>query len=94
MKKKEQLSWRYADLKNLIIGFLLGLCVMLVIAAANNSHTTKRYQCCSAGNESFAVFVIDTDTGQTWRFSRTDHYDFGTPKAPKSVRRSVTPIVE
>jgi hypothetical protein len=94
MQKKKQLSQRYGGLKNLIIGFLMGLCAMLVVAAANNSHSTGRYQCCSAGDESLSVFVIDTDTGQTWRLGRADYYDYGTPQAPKSVRRSVVPMSE
>jgi hypothetical protein len=41
-----------------------------------------------------AVFVIDTQTGHTWSLSRTDTYDFGTPQARKSIRRSITPIAE
>ena len=43
---------------------------------------------------SLAVFVIDTQTGQTWRMSRTDTYEFGTPQACKSVRRSQTPLID
>jgi hypothetical protein len=38
--------------------------------------------------------VIDTETGQTWRFSRIDTYNFGSPQGHKSIRRSITPMVE
>ena len=66
------------------------LCV--VIGAAGSKH--GRYQCCAAGNDNPAVFVIDTETGQTWRFSRIDTYNFGSPQGHKSIRRSITPMVE
>jgi hypothetical protein len=94
MQNKEQTSQICADLKNLIIGFLLGLCIMFAIAAASNNYSPGRYQCCHSGDDSLAVFVIDTETGQTWRLSRSDNYDFGTPNARKSIRRNVVPLVE
>ncbi len=93
MQKKEQMSQKFACVKNLIIGFLIGLCLMLAIAAASSNDTTSRYQCCSSGDDNFSVFIIDTVTGQTWRLGRTDYYDYGTPKVPKSVRRSIAPLV-
>lgn len=79
------------DFKNLAIGFLLGICLLLVIASANNGKY-GRYQSCSAGDNDQAVFVIDTQTGQTWRLGRTDTFDFGTPQQRKSERRSETPV--
>ena len=90
--KKHVQSW--TGLKNLVIGFLLGLCVMLAVAAtSSNDDRPGPYQCSAAGNDSFTVFVVNTQTGHTWRLGRNDHYDFGTPEARKSVRRSVTPLV-
>jgi hypothetical protein len=84
-----------SGLKNLVIGFLLGLCVMLAIAAASsNNNNSGTYQCCAAGDDSTAVFVIDTRTGQTWRLSRSDHYDYGTPQQRNSVRSSIVPQVK
>ena len=95
MQNKQQTRNRHAGFKNFVIGFLLGLCVMLAIAAASSNYEgSGQYQCCAAGDDSLAVFVIDTETGQTWRLGRTDHYDLGTPHSRKSVRRSVTPFVD
>ena len=87
----KRLNWNL-NFGSLAIGFLLALCLILVIGAAGSNH--GRYQCCAAGDDNLAVFVIDTETGQTWRFSRTDTYNFGTPQARKSIRRSITPMVE
>lgn len=92
--QKKLCNWN-VDFKNFIIGFLLGLCVTLAIAAASSIEgSTGRYQCCAAGDDSLTVFVIDTETGHTWRLSRTDNYDLGTPHTRKSVRQSVTPLVD
>ena len=89
--KKQRLNWNL-NFGSLAIGFLLALCLILVIGAAGSKH--GRYQCCAAGDDNLAVFVTDTETGQTWRFSRTDTYNFGSPQARKSIRRSITPMVE
>jgi len=95
MKGRRQTHGQNAGAKNLIIGLLLGICLTLAIAAASsNEGGPGQYQCCAADGDEFAVFVVDTQTGHTWRLSRADHYDFGTPQAPKSVRRSVTPLVD
>ncbi|OHB55151.1 MAG: hypothetical protein A2173_00250 [Planctomycetes bacterium RBG_13_44_8b] len=83
-----------AGIKNFIIGFLLGLCIMLAAAAASSDNTLGIYQCCSSGDGSTGVFVIDTRTGHTWRLDRSDHYDYGTPQQRKSVRKTVIPYVE
>jgi hypothetical protein len=91
--KKYKLSYNL-NLNSLIIGFLLAICLLLTIGAVGSSYNSPRYQCCAAGNEALAVFVIDTETGHTWRLSRTDMYDLGTPSAPKSVRRSIKPMFD
>lgn len=79
----------------LIIGFLLGVCLMLAAGAAGGSDDeVGQYQCCAVGDDSLAVFVVETSTGQTWRLSRTDNYDFGTPYSRKSLRRSITPMLD
>jgi hypothetical protein len=92
MEQKKQRLNSNLNFSSLVIGFLLALCLILVIGAAGNK--PGRYQCCAAGNDNLAVFVIDTETGQTWRLSRVDTYDFGTPQARKSIRGSITPMVE
>lgn len=95
MEHKKQRIKLNLNFGSLAIGFLLALCLALTIgAAANSNNGLGRYQCCPAGNNDIAVFVIDTETGQTWRLGRTDMYDFGTPKKRKSVKRSVTPLID
>ncbi|MDT8304012.1 MAG: hypothetical protein RQ760_21195 [Sedimentisphaerales bacterium] len=91
---KQVLHWNL-NLSSLTIGFLLALCLLLAVGASKSyDNNSQRYQCCAAGNETLAVFVIDTETGNTWRLSRNDMYDFGTPSAPKSIRRSIRPMVD
>ena len=81
------------NLSSLVIGFLLALFLFLTIGAVGSSYHSPRYHCCATGNDPLAVFVTDTETGHTWRLSRTDMYDFGTPTVPKSIRRSIKPML-
>ena len=91
---KQALHWNL-NLSSLVIGFLLALCLLLVVGAAGaNDGGSKRYQCSAAGNSDLAVFVIDTETGHTWRLSRNDMYDFGSPSEPRSIRRSIRPMID
>ena len=94
MERNKQVIRRNLNFSSLFIGFLLALCLFLIIGATNNNNNSQRYQCCSAGDEQLAVFVIETETGHTWRLSRTDIYDFGTPSEPRSIRRSIRPMVD
>ncbi|MHC4534733.1 MAG: hypothetical protein ACYS6K_12340 [Planctomycetota bacterium] len=95
MEHNKRLLRLNLNLSSLVIGFLLALCLLLVVGASGaNDGGTRRYQCSAAGNSDLAVFVIDTESGHTWRLSRTDIYDFGTPSAPRSVRRSIRPMTD
>lgn len=94
MERKKQVLRRNLNLNSLAIGFLLALCLLLVVGATKSFDTSKRYQCCAAGSEPLAEFVIDTETGDTWRLNRTDMYDFGTPSEPRSIRRSIRPMAD
>jgi hypothetical protein len=95
MEREKHTRSCWPDIKNIVIGLLLGICLMLAIAAAGSNYgDIGTYQCCAAGDDSLAVFVTDTRTGQTWRLGRIDAYDLGTPATPKSVRHSVTPHVD
>ncbi|MGD0785471.1 MAG: hypothetical protein ABR969_06635 [Sedimentisphaerales bacterium] len=76
------------DFKSLVIGLLLGLCITLVLGASNNNDNGK-YQC-SAGQGQ--VFIIDTQTGQTWGLDNSSTTDFGTPQNRKSQKSFITPI--
>lgn len=92
--KKQEHRWSI-DFRNLAIGFLLALCVILAMGQANSqTDGIGRYQSCAAGQDALAVFVLDTQTGQTWRIGRTDSYDFGTPYQRKSERHSYISIMK
>jgi len=92
MEQKEQRHKWNINFNSMAIGFLLALCLVLVSGAVKNDESVGPYRC-SAVSEG-AVFVIDTQTGHTWQLSRSDHLDLGTPIERKSVRKSVTPMVE
>ena len=95
MERRSEDFSRYISFSSLAIGFLLALCLMLAVGAADGSDDEPgQYQCCAAGDDSLAVFVVETSTGNTWRLSRTDNYDLGTPYARKSLRQSITPMVD
>ena len=95
MERKSENPGRNINFCSLVIGFLLALCLVLAIGAADGSDDSPgQYQCCAAGDDSLAVFVVETGTGHTWRLSRTDNYDLGTPYARKSVRRGITPMLD
>ncbi len=92
--KKNIQKWNLG-FSSVAIGFLLVLCLMLAVGAAGrNDNSRGKYECCAAGTDELAVFVIDTQTGQTWRLGRSSSYDFGTPQSPRSSRKSIRPIVE
>ena len=91
---KQLLHWNL-NVNSLAIGFLVALCLLLVVGASKSyDNNSQRYQCCAAGNEPLAVFVIDTETVNTWRLGRNDMYDFGTPSQPRSIRRSIRPMID
>lgn len=92
MEQKEQRGNWSINFSSMAIGFLLALCLALALGAATDGESDGPYRCSAAGEMS--VFVIDTQTGHTWRLSRSDNVDFGTPFDRKSVRKSVTPMVE
>jgi hypothetical protein len=95
MENNKQVLRLNLNISSLAIGFLLALCLLLAVSAAKSyDDNFERYQCCSAGDEALSVFVIDTQTGHTWRLSRTDMYDFGSPSEPKSIRRSIRPLID
>jgi hypothetical protein len=92
--KKNIKDWN-PNFSSIAIGFLLALCLILAFGAAvRNDNSRGKYECCAAGTDELAVFVIDTQTGQTWRLGRSSSYDFGTPQSPKSTRQSISPIVK
>ena len=72
------------------IGFLLALCLVLAVGAATGGDAGP-YRVSAGGD---AAFVLDTQTGHVWQVSRSDHVDLGTPSARKSVRKSITPMVD
>ena len=55
-----------ANLEKLIIGFLLGVCLMLAIGASGevSSRGVGTYELSAGAN--FSVYVLNTQTGQLW----------------------------
>ena len=95
MQNKKPHHLKYIDIKSLAIGVLLTLCIVLAAGAAqNNQNDPGPYQCCAAGDDTLGVFVINTQTGHTWKLGRASIYDFGTPQAPRSRRSDLTPFVD
>ena len=92
MKQTRQAHNRNVSFSSMLIGFLMALCLALALGAASGSGGPGPYQCCAA--DDLSVFVIDTQSGQTWRLGRTENYDFGTPFERKSLRKSIMPMVE
>ncbi len=90
-QEKQRQNWNI-NFGSMVIGFLLALCLALALGAATGDESAGPYRC-SAGND-MAVYVIDTQTGQTWRLSRGDNIDLGTPFDRKSLRTSITPMVD
>ncbi len=91
--RKNMLKWDL-NISSIAIGSLLALCLFLTLGAASGNDNRGKYECCPAGTDELAVFVIDTQTGQTWRLGRSSSYDFGTPQSPKSIRKSIQPIAK
>lgn len=73
---------------------LAGMCLLLVAGAAGNSDEVGQFQICPAGDDSSAVFVLDTVTGHVWLVGRGSTVDLGTPWDRKSVRTTIRPVVE
>ncbi len=91
-QNSERHTWNI-DFKSMVIGFLLAVCLGLILGASGETgdEGVGPYRC-TAGSDT-SVFVIDSRTGQTWRLSRTDNVDYGTPFDRKSLRKSITPMV-
>ncbi len=87
MEHKIEQRNRNIEFKSLIIGLLLGLCITLVMGFSNDSDN-GRYQCSADQNQ---VFIIDTQTGQTWILDNSSTTDLGTPQNRKSQKSFITP---
>lgn len=69
------------DTKSVLIGLLLGVCVLLALGATTgNRADIGRYQVACPDHQT-TCFVIDTTTGQVWyRYSRGNGGNYGTPQ--------------
>lgn len=95
MKRKINLHKWELHISSLAIGFLLALCLVFAVGASvRNDNGKGRYESCAAGNDDLAVFVIDTQTGQTWRLGRGSFIDYGTPQSPKFFLKNITSTIE
>ena len=82
------------SLKSAVTGFLAAVLLILAIGAGGNENQQGKYQCCPAGDSELAVFIINTQTGETWRLGRGDTFYFGTPQQRQSIRQSEVPIAK
>lgn len=60
-------SW-HLDWRSLVVGLLLGVCLVLGMGAAAPDRT-GRYQISAIGYPGNDAYVIDTGTGQVWHFN-------------------------
>lgn len=75
------------DFKSLIIGLLIGVCALLVSGQYDhNENTDGRFMCCAAGSDPYGVFIVDTQTGQTWRLDNKSTIYYGAPENRQSSR--------
>ena len=88
MNMKQQIR-KIANLKTLAMGFVLGICVMLLTGAGANDQGP--YQCCQAGENDSTVFIVDTRDGHSWRMGRYEYVDMGTPLSPKLEKKGSHP---
>ena len=68
------------DTKSVLIGLLLGVCILLALGAASGGQAdVGRYQIACPDSQT-TCFVIDTKTGQLWqKYSRTRGSYYGSP---------------
>ena len=68
------------DIKSLLVGMILGVCVLLALGAATGKQADiGRYQVACPDHAS-TCYVIDTTTGQVWqRFNGTHGKNYGSP---------------
>ena len=66
------------DMKSLIIGLLLGLCVVLAAGAVvDRKVEVGRYRIATGQN--YYCMVIDSKTGHLWQVQSSSGYDWGSP---------------
>ncbi|HLB73731.1 MAG TPA: hypothetical protein VJJ98_06910 [Sedimentisphaerales bacterium] len=80
------------DFGSVVIGFLLAFCLVLAVGAATGGDSAGPYRISSGCDTS--AFVLDTETGHVWQLSRSDNIDLGTPLNRKSIRKSITPMLD
>jgi hypothetical protein len=70
------------DKKSLLVGMILGVCVLLALGAATGRQADiGRYQVVACPDNQSTCFVIDTTTGQVWRrFGESNGQNYGSPK--------------
>ena len=57
------------DFKSIIIGLLLGVCVVIGLGAQSSVSNIGRYRISTADSSGQSCFVIDSATGRMWKKS-------------------------
>ena len=74
------------DAKSLMIGILLGICVLLLVGASPQKGTNGRYQLHHPVQATDHTFLLDTTTGKLWRVGKNEINSVKDPEAtPTSV---------
>ena len=77
------------NVKSIIIGLVLGLCICFAFGMAGS----PKYQICI--NDKDHVAICDTNSGRVWLYhSHFGLLDYGTPQAPNKVEIKRTGLVK
>jgi|GEM_PF-2958103 len=71
------------DIKSLLIGFLLALCITMALGLRNQSNENGRYQILAGINDGATLY--EPQTGHVWFVGRDIWIDCGTPENPKAI---------
>jgi hypothetical protein len=70
------------DIKSILIGFLLALCITMALGLRNQSNETGRYQILAGAT---GATLYQPQTGHVWFVGGNKWIDCGTPENPKSI---------
>jgi len=77
------------DGKSVVIGLLMGVCVMLVMGQTGGGVSYGKFQLALGGEDNTISYIMDTDTGELWSRQANGHKYFGTPHNPKYETKTI-----